>query len=158
MSQNFTPIHHLITDKSSGGSAKTDHSSTVPDIGTPKYVSTSKEAAPSIKQPVEILPIHEAVEKQEVEPDLKPYIEIKQQNMKISEELKQLGLQPIEKSKYADFQNIKLPLADDKIALGLNAPFTSSLRWLATFALYLLQQSHLTLKVIHGRAVRVIKR
>ncbi|OGK26517.1 hypothetical protein A3C28_03145 [Candidatus Roizmanbacteria bacterium RIFCSPHIGHO2_02_FULL_39_9] len=88
---------------------------------------------------------------------MKPYVEIKAESIELPPDLKKLGLQTTSSSSFPSYQNIKLPITDDKIVAGLNSPITSSLRWLATFALYLLQQAHLTLKVIHGKVVRVVK-
>lgn len=127
-------------------------------------VSLPKEAEPirSHEQlspdDVDMLPMHEAVEKQDVEPDLKPFINVKPQNIKIEPDLQKHGLQPIEKLKYKDFQNVVLPLSDENIEKGLHEPITSSLRWLATFATYLLNQSHIKLKVIHGKVVRILNK
>ena len=121
-------------------------------------ISSSAETASSSTNTQEIFPIQEIVEHDKLDEEVKPYIEVKPQNVEIPLELKRLGLHPISKAKFKDYKNIKLPLSDDKIALGMKAPISSSLRWLAMFALYLLQQSHLTIKVIHGKAVRIIKK
>ena len=50
------------------------------------------------------------------------------------------------------------PLSDEKIVTGLHAPVTSSLRWLATLAEYLLKMMHVQLKVVSGRVIRVFRR
>jgi hypothetical protein len=164
MPQNFTSIDDLIDQQVI--SAGNWGSSSQDDAMMPKKTSKipsesfshSKEAEPGRTQIQESSPIHEAIEKQEVEPDVAPFIEVKPQNITVEPDLKKHGLQPIEKTKYKDFQNVVLPLSDEKIEKGLHEPVTSSLRWLATFATYLLHQSHLKLKVIHGKVVRVFQK
>ncbi len=157
MSQNHTPIHDLVSKHlSSQVDDTSDYFS--PSSSIPENISLSKEAGPTHTSTSELLPINEAVEKQEVDSEVQPFIDVKQQNMKVEPELKKLGLQPIEKTKYADYQNIALPLPDDKIISGLKAPDDSSFRWLATFAQYVLEKSHLTLKFIRGKVVRVVKK
>ena len=159
MNQNFTPIDDIIQKYQS---SQQQGVSSIPVDSTyklkqPEQVSHSKEFAPPGKS-LEILPTQETITVPEVGVDLEQFVEVKQETIKIDPELKKMGLQPMEKTKFKEFQNIKLPLSDDKIAKGLHEPITSSIRWLATFALFLLQQSHLTLKVVHGKAVRVFKK
>lgn len=51
--------------------------------------------------------------------------------------------------------SVSLPISDDKVLLGLSAQVTSALRWLSVWCLKKLQKAHLTLRVIHGKIIRV---
>lgn len=108
-------------------------------------------------------PLREAItieEKVELEPikEVAPYVEVKKETIKLPPDLKRIGVQAISTPQFSQLQSVKLPISDDKIITGLHAPVTSSLRWLATLALYLLQMAHLQLKVVHGKIVRVFRR
>lgn len=117
-------------------------------------VSLPKEAEPisaekfEIKEPAE----------DNVEEEVRPFISPRAETIELPPDLKKLGLQAVSHSKFPSYKNIKLPLSDEKIIVGQKAPITSSLRWLATFALYILAQAHLGLKVVHGHVIRVLKR
>lgn len=136
MTQNFTSVEDLIKKNK------------IIPSGRPK----ESEPYPSSSEKFEI---KEVVE-HEPEKEVKPYIQVKAESIELPPDLKRLGVQTTSSSQFPSYQNVKLPITDDKIVAGLNSPITSSLRWLATFALYLLQQAHLTLKVIHGKVVRVV--
>lgn len=136
MTQNFTSVEDLIKKNK------------IISSGRPKET----EPYPLASEKFEI---KEVVE-HEPEAEVKPFVEIKAESIELPPDLKKLGVQTTSSSQFSSYQNIKLPITDDKIVAGLNSPITSSLRWLATFALYLLQQAHLTLKVIHGKVVRVV--
>ena len=112
-----------------------------------------KEAEPiatefEIKEPVEHSP----------EEEVRPFVSPRAETIELPPNLKKLGLQAVSNSNFPSYKNIKLPLSDEKIIVGQKAPITSSLRWLATLALYILGQAHLGLKVIHGHVIRVLKR
>ncbi|MEO6508803.1 MAG: hypothetical protein ABIO02_02525 [Patescibacteria group bacterium] len=172
MAQNFTPIDTLIKQRGIDLSIDATPimlssplppaivSNTEPKkIAHPAapQISGSKEGAPAAPK-TEILPVQEAVEKQEVEPEVQPFVAVKPQNISVPPELKKLGLKPIEKVRYKDFQNIYVPISDDLIVKGLKEPRTSGLRWLAEIAKYLLWQSHLKIMVVHGKVVRVLQK
>ena len=114
----------------------------------------SKEAEPIPKKEIEF----KEVKEKEVEEEVKPHIVKRQETIKLPPDIQKLGLKPVPTTEFPQYQSIKLPITDDKIISGLHAPVSSSLRWLATLALYLLQQAHLSLKVVHGRVVRVLRR
>jgi hypothetical protein len=139
MTTNYTPIDDLIKKKLAS------------HIG-----SIAKESI-SVPSSKEISHIQEAVE-HEPSDEVKPFIEVKPHTIKLPPDLKTIGLQPVATTQFPTYQNIKLPLSDDKIIIGLQAPFTSSLRWLATLAIYILAQAHLGLRRIHGKVLRVVKR
>jgi len=114
----------------------------------------SKEVEPIPKKEIEFKEIKE----KEVEEEVRPHLIKREETIELPPDIQKLGLKPIPTIDFPQYQNIKLPLSDDKIIVGLHAPISSSLRWLATLALYLLKKTHLSLKVIHGRVVRVLRR
>ncbi len=136
--KNFTPIDDLIKK----------YQSTV--------VSYSKESEPVIKKS-EMEEIKEVVEFEVNDKEVQRFISPRAETIKLPPDLKKLGLQPATTINFPSYQNIKLPISDEKIITGLHAPVTSSLRWLATLAIYLLKKAHLQLKFIHGKVIRVIK-
>lgn len=117
-------------------------------------VGKPKESEPIPSRP-EKYEVKEVVEHQPEE-EVKPFMQSRAETIEIPPDLKKMGLQPTTTTQFPSYQNIKLPLSDDKIIAGLHQPITSSIRWLATLAIYLLKQVHLVLKVIHGKVVRVI--
>jgi hypothetical protein len=117
-------------------------------------VSLSKETEPIAAEKFEI---KEVVE-HKAEEEMGPYISPRQDTIELPPDLKKMGLQATSNSKFSGYKNIKLPLSDEKIIVGQKAPITSSLRWLATLALYILGQAHMGLKVVHGHVIRVLKR
>ena len=50
---------------------------------------------------------------------------------------------------------VSLPISDEKVLSGLSDQVTSALRWLAVWCFKKLQKAHLTLRIIHGKIVRV---
>lgn len=143
MNSNYTPItdfikkHRLMKSGLGGSSSKESES-----------ISVKQETQPEqIQEVVEYKP----------EKEVSTYITSRTETIELPPDLKQFGLQPASTTQFPSYQNIKLPLSDEKIIVGLHAPITSSVRWLATFALYLLRLAHLGLKTIHGRVVRVIQ-
>ncbi len=138
---NYTPIDHLLPKP------------TNVFIAPPR----TKESEP-FGASKEVIRYHEPIEQQELDEDVKQYVDVRKVKPEIPPELKKIGLKEANPDLFKDVGNVKLPLSDDKIAQGLQAPLTSSLRWLATFALYLLQQSHMTLKTVHGKVIRMVKK
>jgi len=136
MTDNFTPIDKLVKKHQED-----------------KKVSLHKEAEPATSEKFEI---KEVVE-HKVEEEVRPYLSPRHETIELPPDLKQFGLQPAATTQFPAYQNIKLPISDEKVVVGLHAPVTSSLRWLATLAIYLLARVHLGLKVVHGKVVRVLK-
>lgn len=136
--KNYTPIDHLLNSFSS---------------------SFSKEAEPIIKPKENLKEVFEIQEMVEHTPEkeITPYVQVRSETIELPPDLKKLGLQPVSHTKFSTYKSLTLPISDDKIIQGLHAPIYSSLRWLATLAMYLLKKAHLTLKVIHGHVVRVVK-
>jgi hypothetical protein len=118
--------------------------------------STNKEVLPPIHNKEDLI-IKELVE-HEPQTELKEFIKVRPETIKIPPDLTKIGVQTKDTPvKFPQYQNLKLPLSDEKIILGLNQPINSSWRWLATLALYLLKKAHLSLKVVEGRVVRIFK-
>lgn len=115
--------------------------------------SQSKEAEPIAAEKFEI---KEPVE-DNVEEEVRPFVSPRAETIELPPDLKKMGLQAVSHSQFPSYKNIKLPLTDEKIIVGKKAPITSSIRWLAEFAFYILAQAHLGLKVVHGRVIRVLK-
>jgi len=116
-------------------------------------VSLPKEAEPVSAEKFEI---KEVVE-HKAEEEVRPYISPRQDTIELPPDLKKMGLQSTSSTQFSSYQNIKLPISDEKIVVGLHAPVTSSIRWLATLAVYLLARVHLGLKIIHGKVIRVLR-
>lgn len=133
MTKNFTNIDDLLEENKRAGQPKEAE-----PIATEKF---------EIKEPSE----------DSIEEEVKPFISPRAETIELPPDLKKLGLQAVSHSKFSSYKNIKLPLSDEKIIVGQKAPITSSIRWLATFALYILAQAHLGLKVVHGHVIRVLK-
>lgn len=136
--KNYTPIDRLIKKTPPGA------------VSFPKEMAPAKSAeTPNLLEKQELF-------SQQPTNNQSP-IQIRPTSIKLPPDLKKLGLRPVDNEKLPRYASIKLPIADDKILPGLHAPITSSLRWLATLAIYLLRRAHLGLKIIHGHVVRVIK-
>ncbi len=135
--KNFSPINDLIKKHQ------------------PISVSPHKEAEPIPKAGEAA--IQEVVEHRPEE-EVRPFIKARAETIKLPPDLTKMGVQATVTTKFPSFEDVHLPLTDDKVLVGLQAPVTSSLRWLATLAWYILQKAHLTLKKVHGHVVRVIKK
>lgn len=133
MTKNFTDINDLLEDGK--------------NIGQPKESEPIAAERFEIKEPQET----------GVEEEVRPFVSPRAETIELPPDLKKLGLQAVSNTKFPNLKNIKLPLSDEKIIVGQKAPITSSIRWLSTFALYILAQAHLGLKVVHGRVIRVLK-
>jgi len=124
--------------------------------------SYSKEREPLRVQFVETIPKEELIAS-ENEPtvedkELKKYIEVETDIPEIHPDLKKAGLQAIDTTSLDPRQRVHLPIADEQIMEGLDEPISSSFRWLAEFALFILRRAHLALKKVHGKVVRVIQK
>jgi hypothetical protein len=137
MASNFTDVSEMVKNN------KKNH---------PVSVSYSKESEPG----ADFSQIKEVVE-HEPAPEVEKFVTPRAETIELPPDLQKLGLQPATTTQFPTLQNVKLPLPDEKIVVGMHAPVTSSLRWLATFAVYLLARAHLSLKVVGGKVVRVIK-
>lgn len=115
-------------------------------------VSVPKETEPASAIPRETL-IHEVGEPT---PPLEtiPYVKLTEETITLPEELKKIGVENPSTLKHPTYEEIKLPISDEKVVSGQHAPLTSSFRWLASLCIYILKKAHLTLKIIHGKVIR----
>ncbi len=120
----------------------------------PQTVTPAKEAEP-IPFTTEKIEIKEHVEK-EPDEEVKKFISTHKETIELPPDLKKMGLQSASTTNFPTTQ-VTLPISDDKIMFGLQKPVTSSWRWLAELAVYILKTMHITLKRIHGKVMRVIK-
>jgi hypothetical protein len=135
---NYTPIDNLINTYQA------------------ESTGALKEAEPILKSS-ETTQLQEAIEHEPIK-EVKSFVHPKAETIKLPPDLKMLGLQPVSNTQFQSYQNIKLPISDDKIIQGLHAPVSSSLRWLATLAVYILRLGHLRLKIVGGKVIRIFKR
>lgn len=125
-----------------------------------------KQPKQQVSKPIEVEPIPQAKETEEIreviehqpEKEVRPYVSSRHETIELPPDLKSLGVQSTTTTNFPAYQNVKLPISDDKVLVGLNAPISSSFRWLATLALYILRMAHLSLKKVHGHVVRVLQR
>ncbi len=138
MANNFTAITDLLNKNNKNQ-----------PVGS---VSHSKEAEPG----ADFSQIKEVVE-HEPEAEVEKFVTPRAESIELPPDLKKLGLQQASTTQFPTLQNVKLPISDEKVVVGMHAPVTSSIRWLATFAIYLLARANLGLKVVKGKVVRVMK-
>ena len=114
-------------------------------IGLPKEVEP-------VSIPTESLQMQESSEHQ-VSPEVKPYVQQRHETIKLPPDLTMLGLQPTTASQFSSYKNVKLPISDEKVIKGLHDPINSSSRWLSEFAIFILRQAHLTLRIVGGKVI-----
>ncbi len=147
MSSNHTKIDHLIDENK--------------NQKKPETISYSVESEP-ISVRSEVKP-EATIDVVETEPniedkELEKFIKIEKHKIELDPALKKAGLQVIDSSSLDPRHNVKLPITDENIVVGLNKPVSSSWRWLAEIAVFMLRRAHISLKKIHGHIVRVIKK
>ena len=140
MAQNFTDINDLIKKTNKLG-----------QVGR-----LTKEVEP-ISRSQEFSEIQEVVEHEPSE-EVTGYVKVHKETIQLPPDLKKIGVQSSQTtSQFPSYQNVKLPISDDKIVTGLHQPINTSIRWLATLAMYLLRRAHLSLKIIGGKVIRIFK-
>lgn len=163
--QNYTPLDEdtLRTlgeaAESLGAVAEQEKKMITVSVSPESPPITIEAKATEDTKPVESQPADEQKEAGET-PAAPPtnYIEEKPEDIELPEELKNLGLKAMKQVDFPDFKNVKLPISDEKVMVGSKAPMNTSMRWLAEFAKFLLWRAHITLKTVHGRVIRVIKK
>ncbi len=152
VSDNHTSIQHIVDD----------HHKKKQET---QQISMSKEGGPIPPISSEVVTIPEDSGEREATPEseapVEDYVEVQEEEIDIPPDLKQIGVQqPAHNASNIpmQYQNVKLPISDDKVIQGLQQPIDSSMRWLAEFAMYILRHAHLGLKVVHGKVVRIIKK
>ena len=142
--KNFTPLNNIPNLK-----AKSPHSV------SPFF----REAEPIGRKPLET---QQTIENQEIESNKEqtPLIQTIPDKVEIAldKELIRAGVKTTNDTEIFPYIGINLPISDDKVIQGQHAPITSSLRWLALLASYVLWKAHIVLKVVHGKVVRVLRR
>lgn len=98
-----------------------------------------------IHEVVEHTPPHEVAE----------HIEVRPETVAIPEELKKAGVEPSGTATFTTIDPRHLPLSDSQIIQAEKASTSSSLRWLAAACIKALKKIHQTLKLIHGKVIRV---
>ena len=134
VSKNYTSINHLAK---------------APDDVA---VSVPKETEPASAIPREV-PTHEVVEPPQ-QPGTISYVKSTEETIPLPEELKKIGVESTPTLKHPTYEEIRLPISDEKVVFGQHASPTSSFRWLASLCVYILKRAHLTLKIIHGKVIR----
>lgn len=92
--------------------------------------------------------------------ELEGFIEQEEDNksIEIHPDLKKAGLKSVDSASLDPKQRVHLPISDDQVMEGLEEPISSSFRWLAEVARFMLNKSHIGLKKFHGKVIRVLKR
>lgn len=145
--RNYTPIDDLIEDqKKKLGSSISHGTESEPARTKNEYTQT-----PDVQ-------LDESEHAQEKERPVEDYLQNSEEKIELDPQLKKAGLQVIDHSALSPFQKVQLPLSDDLIIEGKQKPITSSWRWLSEFSLFILAQAHISLKKIHGKVIRVLKR
>lgn len=125
----------------------------------PHAASTAKtpESEPVAVHKTEIKT--EPVPEKKLSPEVVEYIKQHEEKVKLPEALKEMGV--VADAKDHEIEDVvegpTLPMSDQQIADGLKQPRSMSVRWLSLFLLYLLQQSHYTLKTVKGHVKRIVK-
>lgn len=96
------------------------------------------------------------VEHKDLDQEIKPHLEIREEVVEVPPDLQEMGIQATPTMQFETQQHQTL-IPDQQIIKGLHQPPTSSFRWLAELALYILKRAHITLKTVHGKIMRVVK-
>ena len=143
MAPNFTPIDDLIRQ--------------IKQSYTPPPSPRTKETEP-LPYPgqQEQKDTRVVVEHKELDEEVKPYIQAREETVEIPPDLQQMGVQTTPTALFQT-QQVQTLIPDEEIIEGLHQPITSSFRWLAELALYILKHAHIVLKKVHGKIMRVVK-
>lgn len=90
--------------------------------------------------------------------DVSSYIEEQDKKVHIPQALRAIGVTR-GRDEVVDLEAVgpQLPLTDEEIAAGLKQPLNTTSRWLSALMLYILQQSHYTIRTVKGHVERVFK-
>lgn len=130
--QNYTPLDDFLKTQAA-----------------PPTWAPSKESEPGIASEPLLPPEHI----EQVHDDIAKQFAVKNDAIELPPEVKAIGVTVV--NHQTEPHHIALPLSDDKVMQGLHAPVTSSFRWLAQLAMYILHKAHMTIKMIQGKAVQV---
>jgi len=141
---NYTDISHLVNGLSHQPSPFFSY-------GGPEHEKIPPKSEPADEHSFEI---HEVVE-HEPDKEVQEYVEHRKDVVEVSPDLQEIGVTANTATSYPSYKSLKLPISDEKVMVGLKAPISSGLRWLAEFCIFLLKQVHVNLKVAHGKVLRV---
>ncbi len=141
--QNYTDIQYLIKKHREEKAAS-------------EQGSSAKEVEPTSPSPEPLL-IQRVVE-HEPQKEVLEFVQHRAENIEVPEDLVKMGVETKQTTTFPTYQNVKLPLSDEKIIVGLHQPITSSFRWLAELMIYILKTMHLALKKVHGKIMRVVRK
>ncbi len=83
-------------------------------------------------------------------------IRVHQDQIKVAKELQNIGVYETGTSaKVSANPTVRLPIPDNEVEKGLHNKIYLSVRWLAEWCILQLKRAHLTLKVVHGKVMRV---
>lgn len=97
------------------------------------------------------------VEHKDLDQEIRPHLKVREEIVEVSPDLQTMGVQATPTTQFATHQQLQALIPDAEILKGLHQPPTSSFRWLAELALYILKRAHITLKTVHGKVMRIIK-
>lgn len=119
-------------------------------------VGKEKEAFPLASAESISVVSQEVVLTKEVE---KAGVEAIKDTIELPPDVKKLGVSPTGTSAPVSVATtlppVTLPISDQEVVAGLHAQILSSFRWLAVWCVKQLKKTHITLKNIHGKIVRV---
>lgn len=120
------------------------------EVELPRQVSSeSAQAAKEITTEVEV-----STEESEVGVKKIPDV------VELPPDIKKLGVIPSGPTSPATssvaMPQVVLPISDQNVITGLHAQVASAFLWLATWCVRKLKKAHITLKVVHGKIVRVL--
>jgi len=123
--------------------------------GEPESVKKAPESEPipAKAQEIKVEPQRE----KKLAPEVVEYIKKSEETIKIPDVLRDIGVTAGKDEEFQAVDGPTMPLSDQQISDGLKQPMNSSMRWLAQILLYILQQAHYTIKVVHGNVKRIVK-
>lgn len=166
MSDNFTPLDALKLGQLVSGTSqpKTSPVTHRPSPEAPPIVIQQETSAPETPQLTESKKDEVKEDAAEAEPapeqaqaPVSQFVQEVKDEVEVPPELIKVGLKPVAQSDNPAYQNVKLPISDEKVMEGLDKPPTSSYRWLAELCRYMLRLAHIQLKKVHGHVIRVFK-
>lgn len=98
------------------------------------------------------------VEHKDLDREVQPHVQVREEVMEVPPDLQQMDVQATPTTQFETQRQVETLIPDEEIVKGLHQPVTSSFRWLAELALYILKHAHIILKKVHGHIVRVVKK
>lgn len=82
-------------------------------------------------------------------------VQDRQEKIKLPKELLREGVVARDSSSFISQSRVDLPISDDVVYKGLHSKLGQSIRWLAEYCVFILKKSHLALKKVHGKIIRI---